>query len=209
MTATKQFTTVIFDLGGVLVDWNPRYFYRKLFPGDEAAMEDFLTNVCNSDWNLQQDAGRTFAEAADLLKREHPDKAELIDAWLPGYPEMLGGVIQETVDVLRELHTRKVRTYALSNWSAETFRYALERYDFFKYFDGRLISGDVKLIKPDPRIFQLLFDQFHIEPTSAVYVDDLARNVEAANKLGLHGIHFKDAAALRAELVSLGLLRGV
>jgi 2-haloacid dehalogenase len=202
-----RFTTAIFDLGGVLVDWNPRYFYRKLFSGDDAAMEDFLTNVCSPDWNLQQDAGRTFAEAAQLLKTEHPEKAELIDAWLPGYQEMLGGVIQETVDILRELHTRKVRTYALSNWSAETFHYALERFDFFKYFDGRLISGDVKLIKPDPRIFHLLFENFHIEPESAVYVDDVLKNVEAAWSLGLHAIHFKDAAGLRAELGKLELLK--
>ena len=198
--------TVIFDLGGVLVDWNPRYFYRKLFPGDEAAMEDFLTNVCSNEWNLQQDAGRTFAEAAQLLKAEHPDKAELIDAWLPGYPEMLGGVIQETVDILCELHARKVRTYALSNWSAETFHYALERFDFFKCFDGRLISGDVKIIKPDPRIFQLLFERFQIDPASAAYVDDLEKNVEAANKLGLHGIHFTSAAMLKKELERLDLL---
>ena len=95
-----KFTTVIFDLGGVLVDWDPRYFYRKLFNGDEASMEDFLTNVCSPHWNEQQDAGRTFAEATQLLKLEHPKKKELIDAWLPGYPEMLAGTIPGTVEIL-------------------------------------------------------------------------------------------------------------
>ncbi len=206
MSSTGKFTTVIFDLGGVLVDWDPRYFYRKLFPKDEAAMEDFLTNVCSPEWNLQQDGGRTFAEATELLKREHPHKAHLIDAWLPGYPEMLKGVIQGTVDILRDLHENGIRTYALSNWSAETFHHALDRFDFFNYFDGRLISGDVNIIKPDPRIFRMLFGKFDIDPTRAVYVDDVLKNVEAAQRLGSHGIHFKTAEALRKELADFGLL---
>lgn len=200
------FTTVVFDLGGVLVDWNPRYFYRKLFQGDEAAMEDFLTNVCSPQWNEQQDAGRTFAEAASLLKAEHPDNVELIDAWLPGYPEMLKGLIPGTADILRELHERKVRTYALSNWSAETFHFALDRFDFFDLFDGRLISGDVKMMKPDPRIFRLLFERFDIEPAATVYVDDVLNNVVAARKLGLHGIHFESAAGFRQQLKALKIL---
>lgn len=206
MRVESRFTTVIFDLGGVLVDWNPRYFYRTLFNGDEPAMEDFLTNVCSPHWNEQQDAGRTFAEATQMLKEQHPNKAELIDAWLPGYPQMLRGVIQETADILRELRDRKIRTFALSNWSAETFHHALNQYEFFDWFDGRLISGDVKVIKPDPRIFQLLFQQFHIEPESAVYIDDTFKNVRAASKLGLHAIHFTGAVALRKELLELGLL---
>ena len=205
-TAQKRFTTVIFDLGGVLVDWNPRYFYRRLFKGDDAAMEDFLANVCSPHWNEQQDAGRSFAEATQLLKAQYPDKAELIDAWLPGYPRMLRDVIPGTVNILRELHERGVRTYALSNWSAETFHYALDRFGFFRYFDGRLISGDVKLIKPDPRIFQLLFERFNIDPARAVYIDDVTKNVDGARAVGLHAVHFRDPDALRAELNHLGLL---
>jgi 2-haloacid dehalogenase len=206
MDRHMKYTTVIFDLGGVLVDWDPRYFYRKLFKDDEAAMEDFLTNICSPDWNLQQDGGRTFAEAAEILKHEHPGKTELIDAWLPGYPEMLKGLIPGTETILRDLHQRKVRTYALSNWSAETFHHALDRFDFFKYFHGRLISGDVQMLKPDPRIFQLLFERFHVEPSESIYVDDVLKNVEAARKLGMYGIHFESANALRQELAQLGLL---
>ena len=202
----SNFTTVVFDLGGVLVDWNPRYFYRKLFRGDDAAMEDFLTNVCTPHWNEQQDGGRTFAEATALLKKEHPHKAELIDAWLPGYPEMLKGLIPGTTEVLAELKAAGVRTYALSNWSAETFHYALERFDFFNLFDGRLISGDVKMMKPDPRIFQLLFEKFEIDPTQAVYVDDVLKNVEAARRLGMNAIHFTGAEGLRRELMRLEVL---
>jgi 2-haloacid dehalogenase len=199
-------TTVVFDLGGVLVDWNPRYFYRKRFNGDEAAMEHFLTKVATPHWNEQQDAGRTFAEATQLLKAEHPGHTEMIDAWLPGYPEMLKGLIPGTADILAELHARKVRTYALSNWSAETFHYALERFDFFNLFDGRLISGEVQIMKPDPRIFRILFERFGIDPTQAIYIDDVLQNVEAARKLGMHGIHFQDAAELRQELTHLGVL---
>ena len=111
----------IFDLGGVVIDWNPRYLYHKLFKGDKTAMENFLAAVCTSSWNAQQDAGRTFADGCDSLKRLHPDKAELIDAWYQRYEEMLGGEIPGTVEILRELRSRSVPMYALSNWSAETF----------------------------------------------------------------------------------------
>jgi 2-haloacid dehalogenase len=197
---------VIFDLGGVLIDWDPRYFYRKLFNGDEAGMERFLTTVCNPEWNVQQDAGRTFAEACTVLKAQYPDQARLIDAWLPGYPDMLGGTISGSVEVLRELREHRVPVYAITNWSAETFPFALERFDFLQWFQGILVSGEVKLIKPDPRIFKILFERFKIDPQRAVYVDDVQRNVDGAKALGMHAVCFTEAASLRRDLVKLGLL---
>jgi 2-haloacid dehalogenase len=196
----------VFDLGGVLIDWNPRYLYRKLFDGDDAAMEHFLANICTSSWNAQQDAGRTLAEACEILKRDHPAHAKFIDAWRDRFDEMLAGPIHGTVDLLDELRGRGVPIYALSNWSAETFPTALQRFDFLRWFRGTLLSGDVRLLKPDPRIFRLLFETHAIDPAQAVYIDDLAANVDAARSLGMHGIHFTDPAVLRSELVKVGLI---
>ena len=197
---------VIFDLGGVLIDWDPRYFYRKLFDGDEAGMERFLTSICCPEWNSQQDAGRTFAEACAVLKKHYPEQAELIDAWLPGYPDMLKGTISGSVEILRELHERGVPVYAITNWSAETFPFALERFDFLHWFRGILVSGEVKLLKPDRRIFDLFFQRYQIDPKHAVYVDDVRLNVDAAVSLGMHGVHFTGAGSLRRELEQVGLL---
>ena len=199
-------TFVIFDLGGVLIDWDPRYFYRKLYNGDEAGMERFLTTVCNPAWNSQQDAGRTFAEACAVLKKQHPDQAALIDAWLPGYPDMMKGTIPGSVETLRELREHSVPIYAITNWSAETFPFALERFDFLNWFKGILVSGEVKLLKPDRRIFDLFFQRFGVTAGEAVYVDDIQRNVDGARAIGMHALHFTSPAALRRELVSVGLL---
>ena len=195
----------VFDLGGVLIDWNPRYMYCKLFDGDDSAMEHFLATVCTPSWNEQQDAGRTFADACASLKLVHPRKAELIDAWVQRYDEMLAGPISGTVDVLTELHSRGVPLYALSNWSAETFPVALKRFEFLKWFRGVMLSGEVKLLKPDPRIFKLFLETFAIDPALTVYIDDRGPNVEAAMAFGMRGILFTDAAALRTELIGLGL----
>ena len=196
----------VFDLGGVLIDWNPRYLYRKLFDGDDTAMEYFLANICTSNWNVQQDAGRTLAEGCAILKKAHPAYARYIDAWMERYEEMLAGPIQGTVDLLAELRSRQVPIYALSNWSAETFPAAKRRFDFLKWFNGTLLSGNVRLIKPDPRIFSLFFETNSVDPAQAVYIDDLQPNVDAANALGMHGIRFTDPAALRSELKQVGLI---
>jgi 2-haloacid dehalogenase len=202
-------SVAVFDLGGVLIDWNPRHLYRKLFNGDDAAMEHFLATVCTSSWNAQQDAGRPFAEACASLKLEHPDHAHLIDAWIQRQPEMIMGPIHGTVNILAELRARKVPLYALSNWSAETFPLSLKRFDFLHWFQGILLSGEVRLLKPDPRIFQLFFETHSIDPADTVYIDDLKPNVEAAVALGMHGIVFTDPPALRNELVKLGLLEPI
>ncbi len=197
---------VVFDLGGVLIDWDPRHLYRKLFAGDEAAMEHFLATVCTHEWHRHHDSGRSFAEGARLLKAEHPDKAELIDAFGNREGEMMAGPIAGTVEILQELRDRKVPLYALSNWPAESFPHARERFDFLGWFRGILVSGDVKVIKPDPHIFELLLERFAIDPLSAIFIDDVEVNAAAARRFGIHAIHFTNPAALRAELAGFGLL---
>src|SRR6266478_7985590 len=197
---------VVFDLGGVLIDWDPRHLYRKLFCGDEPAMEEFLATVCTQEWNRCQDAGRSFVEGARLLKSEHPDKAELIDAFGERFAEMISGPIVGTVEILRELRGRATPLYGLTNWSVETYPLAFEQFDFLGWFEGILVSGAVGLIKPDPRIYTLLLERFAIDPRRAVYIDDGAANAAAARGFGVHGIHFTTPAALREELVALGLL---
>jgi 2-haloacid dehalogenase len=198
--------TVIFDLGGVLLDWDPRHLYRGLFPGDETAMEDFLATVCNSAWNVQQDAGRLVAEACALLKAEHPDKGELIDAYYARHLDMIAGPVEGTVEILAELRERDTKLYFLSNYSAETYPVALGRYEFLSWFAGGVVSGEHGVVKPDPAIYRLLIERCAIDPARAVFIDDNPVNAEAARAFGIHGIHFTSADALRAELVELGLL---
>ena len=196
---------VIFDLGGVLIDWNPRYLYRKLF-ADEAAMEDFLGTVCTHEWHRHHDAGRSFADGARLLKELHPDKAELIDAFGLRAGEMIGGSIAEAVEVLEALRVRGVRLYGLSNWPAESFPLARERFDFLAWFADIVISGEIGVIKPDPRIFEIALARFAADPARAVFIDDSAANANAAASLGIHAIHYTGSAALRDELAELSLL---
>lgn len=204
MTAKRS--VAVFDLGGVLIDWNPRYLYRKLFDGDEQGMEYFLANVCTSKWNSMQDAGRPFTDACATLKAIHPEQDHLIDAWFQRHDEMLSGPIPGTVDILRKLRACGISLYALSNWSAETFPTARKKFEFLNLFSGILISGEVRLIKPDPRIFALFLETFSIDPDRAVYIDDLRPNVEAANAFGMHGVLFSDPPALEAELLRVGLI---
>jgi 2-haloacid dehalogenase len=208
MRGAARPTTVVFDLGGVLIDWDPRYLYRQLFD-DPDEMESFLAEVTTAEWNAHQDAGRPWAEAIELLVAEHPEKRELIEAFHGRWPEMLEGEIPGTVHVLAELRAAGVRLVALSNWSAEMFPIARERFDFLAWFEGIVISGDVGVNKPDRRIFELLIDRFGIEPAAALFIDDSAANVDAATALGFHAIQFTDPTALRVELVRLGLLRDV
>ena len=201
-------SVAIFDLGGVLFDWNPRHLYRKLFAGDEAAMEEFLANVCTTEWNEQQDAGRTFAAATRALLPQHADKLELIEAFGQRFSEMIQGPIEGTVTVLSELKTRGVPIYGLSNWSAETFPPQRAKWDFLSWFDDLVISGEVGIIKPDPRIFEILLERNRIDPATAVFIDDNPANAEAARRFGIHGIHFRSPEQLRDELISVGLLPG-
>ena len=198
--------TVVFDIGGVLIDWNPRHLYRKLFAGDEAAMERFLAEICTHEWNRCQDAGRSFAEGCALLKAEHPDKAGLIDAYFARFDEMMPGPIAGSVDILSELRQRGTPLYGLSNFSAETYPPTYARFEFLRWFRGVLVSGEVGLIKPDRRIYELLIERFGLAPERTVYIDDVEENVLAARPFGIHAIQFTTPAALRRDLAGLGLL---
>jgi len=194
----------VFDLGGVLIDWNPRYLYRKLL-ADDAAVEAFLTEICSQEWNGEQDLGRSWSEAVESLAREHPDQRALIAAYRERWDEMLGGPIDESVTLLAELRASGLPLFALSNWSAETFPIALSRYSFLSWFTGIVISGEVRLAKPDPRVFRHLLERFGLDAASTVFVDDSRRNVDAAAELGMIAIEFRDALQLRVELSALGV----
>jgi len=198
-------TTIIFDLGAVLIDWNPHYMYRTLFT-DEREMKNFLANICTSDWNEEQDAGRSLQEGTEDLISRYPEHEASIRVFYDRWKEMLGGPIHDTVEIFRHLKEKsKLRLYALTNWSAETFPVALELYEFLHWFDGRLVSGAEKIRKPSPEIYQLLIKRFDIEPTKAIYVDDNLRNVLPARELGFHGIRFESPEQFRQELQTLGV----
>jgi len=202
---SAHITSVVFDLGGVLIDWNPRHLYRKLFGADEAAMERFLAEVCTPDWNSRFDAGRPLAEGVAELVAVNPEQAELISAYQQRWPEMLGGAFEGTVAILGELRRAGLRTYALSNWSAETFQVTRPLYPFLEEMDGILVSGEVKLGKPDPAIFREFLRRFNLAPQNTVYIDDWDRNVTVATALGMIAVRFVDAVLLRSELRGLGL----
>ncbi len=200
--------SVVFDLGGVLIDWNPRYLYRKIFAGDEAAMEHFLTHVCNNAWNLAQDGGRPWADAIEVLSAEHPQHRPLISAYRERWDEMLNGPIPGTVDVLAELKDKGVPIYALTNWSAETFPIAKERYEFLGWFRDVLVSGEEKMVKLDPRIYQLLLSRNGLSAGESVFIDDSHKNVAGAQAAGMTALYFQTPEKLRADLAALGLLIG-
>ena len=202
---STRINAITFDLGGVLIDWNPRHLYRKLYGADEAGMERLLTDVCNPEWNAQLDAGRPLAEAVAELAAAHPDQAEMIVAYGQRWDEMLGPAFEETVAILREVRAAGYPTYALSNWSAETFEVTRRRYPFLDEMDGILISGEVGVGKPDPAIFRAFLARFGLTAGETVFIDDWDRNVATASSLGIVAIQFKRAAKLRADLRALGL----
>lgn len=206
MSKSPAIRTVVFDLGGVLIDWNPRHMYRKLFNGDVAGMEDFLATVCTQEWNEHQDGGRSIADAEAEVLARFPDKADLIRAFYARFDEMMAGPIQGTVDILEDLHARGVPLYALTNWSAETFRHALARFRFFERFRGVVVSGRLKVKKPDRRIFEHLVETYSLAPAETVFIDDAPKNVEGARAAGLQALHFQSPERLAADLRGLGLL---
>lgn len=199
-------TTLVFDLGGVLIDWNPEYLYRTIFP-DEKERNWFLSTICTLDWNEEQDAGRSLYEGTDYLVKKFPEHEASIRAYYDRWKEMLGGPIHDTVEIFRRLKSDTgIRLYALTNWSAETFPIALGLYEFLHWFDGRLVSGEEGVRKPSPEIYRLLISRFDIRPEETIYVDDNLRNVIPARELGFHGIHFRSPQQFREELMDLGVL---
>jgi 2-haloacid dehalogenase len=197
--------TVIFDLGGVLIDWNPRYLYRKLMKS-EAEMEYFLANICTPAWNAQQDAGRPFHEGVAVLIKQHPQHRALIEAYRQRWEEMLGGELGESVAIFRQIKSTGLPIYALTNWSAETFHPTQKKFGFLHEFDGIVFSGKEKVAKPDPRLFHILLERYKIEASTALYIDDNADNIITAKQLGLHTIHFQNAPQLRQALQELKVL---
>ena len=198
-------TTIIFDLGGVLIDWNPKYLYKKIFK-DEAEMEDFLQKICTGDWNEEQDGGRPLSEATGLLVKEYPQHEENIRAYYGRWPEMLGGVIEGTVEIFRKLkESKQFKLYALTNWSAETFPIAQKRFDFLNWFDGVVVSGTEKMRKPVPEFYRLLLDRYNIKATEALFIDDNKRNTDAAEQAGIASIVFTSPEKLVENLHLKGI----
>ena len=193
-------TTIIFDLGGVLIDWNPEYLYTKVFDNEEE-MKSFLATVCTPDWNEEQDGGRSIKEATETLAKQYPEHEQNIEAYYSRWPEMLRGPIDGTVEILHKLRqSSRYKLYALTNWSTETFPIARERYKFLAWFDGIVVSGEEKMRKPDPAFYKLLFEKYGVDVAEALFIDDNVRNVAAARKLGIDSIVFTTPDELIREL---------
>ncbi len=191
---------IIFDLGGVLIDWNPDYLYQKIISDDEKRAW-FLANVCTSDWNECQDGGRTLSEGTNLLVETFPKYEVEIRAFYDRWEEMLGGPIHGTVDILNFMHDHMdYHIFALTNWSAETFPVALERYGFLQLFEDIVVSGKENMKKPDPAIYELLLLKNNLIASESLFIDDNERNIAAAKAIGLNTIHFHDPSQLQLTL---------
>jgi 2-haloacid dehalogenase len=199
-----EIAAVVFDLGGVLLDWDPRYLYRELFD-DEDEMERFLSEVCTLDWHAAHDRGRPFAESCAELAAAHPEQADLIWAWSTRSEEMIAGPIQGTVEILRELKAAGVPVYALTNMEAETYPLRRERYDFLRGFAGTVVSSHEGVAKPDPEIFRRLLERFGLEASLTVLIDDSEANVRAARAVGMQAVRFRSPEQLRGWLRERGL----
>jgi 2-haloacid dehalogenase len=197
---------MVFDFGGVLVDWDPHYLYRPFFNGDDAAIDRFLQEIDFHTWNLQQDGGRSFDDGVAALSAQFPQYAHLIRAYHERYAESIIGPVEGTVRILRACHAAGYPLYGLSNWAQEKFDLIRPKYDFFDCFDDILISSTVNLVKPDPRIFQIFLDRINRRAEECVYIDDSAVNAAAANRLGFITIHFESPSRLAVELDRLGVL---
>ncbi len=197
---------VVFDFGGVLFDWDPRYLYRKFFNNDSGAVESFLTTIRFTEWNAQQDRGRPFAEAVRVLSAEFPQYADLIRAYDERWVESLGGVFEPTVEILASLKQAGIPLYALSNWSEEKYKLVRERYAFLDWFQDIVISGAARIAKPDPRIFKLLLGRIGRPAGECLLIDDAAENIEVARGLGFAAIRYESSEKLRATLCEMGLL---
>ncbi len=196
-----QIKYVIFDLGGVLIDWNPEYLYEKVFPGEPEKMKFFLNTVCTKDWNMEQDAGRTFEEGSQILLQDYPEYEKEIRMFFDRWEEMLNGEIEYTSLILNKLkHLREVKLYALTNWSAETFPIAKKRFEFLKCFEGIVVSGEEHTRKPFPKIYEITLNRFGLEPQHCIFIDDSLENVEGARKMGINGLHYTNSKQLEADL---------
>jgi len=205
--AANTINTIIFDLGGVLLDWSPKYVYTDTYFDSLEKRDYFFSNICTNDWNEEQDAGRSIVEATQMLVKQFPEWERPIRDFYGRWTEMLRGPVDETVKIFRELKdTGKYKTYALTNWQADLFHIALVRYDFLHWFDGRVVSGEEKTRKPFHEFYQRLLDRYNVTPQQALFIDDSLRNVNAARELGINSIHFHSPMQLKDELKKLKVL---
>lgn len=197
---------VVFDVGNVLYDWNPRFLYERLI-GDGRALDAFLRDVATKEWHFQHDEGRPFAETSAELSAAYPDYADMIALWGPRFSETIPGMLPGMADLVAEIDSAGVPLFAITNFSGEFWKpFRAREAAVFDRFRDIVVSGDERLVKPDPAIYRLALDRFGLEPGEAVFVDDRADNVEGANGVGMHGLEFVDAPTLRAQLAGLGLL---
>lgn len=193
---------IIFDFGGVLLDWNPRYLYKSYFNNDEE-MEHFLADICNGEWNIRQDAGRPFAEALKELQAKFPEYAEAIQMYDDDWEKMLKCELPESIDLLKELKFMGYGIYGLTNWSAEKIGYAFANYSFFSLFDGIVVSGVEKVVKPDRKIYEILLERYSLKPGECVFIDDNQDNVDMAKVLGINAIRFDNIGNVKEHLETL------
>ena len=193
---------IIFDFGGVLLDWNPRYLYKSYFNNDEE-MEHFLADICNGEWNIRQDAGRPFAEAVKELQAKFPEYAEAIQMYDDDWEKMLKCELPESIDLLKELKFMGYGIYGLTNWSAEKIGSAFANYSFFSLFDGIVVSGVEKVVKPDRKIYEILLERYSLKPGECVFIDDNQDNVDMAKVLGINAIRFDNIGNVKEHLETL------
>jgi 2-haloacid dehalogenase len=198
---------IIFDLGGVLIDWNPEYVYLEAFKGDRIKMQLFFDEICTMDWNENQDAGYSLKNATEDRVKLFPQHEELIRMYYGRWEEMLGDSIQGTVDVLKIiLENPKYRVFALTNWSAETFPIALKKFDFLHWFEGIIVSGTEKTRKPFEEIYQITLDRFQIKAENSLFIDDNSQNIKGAQNIGIQTVHFKNPNQLKKDLQEKGII---
>ncbi|RLD28045.1 MAG: HAD family phosphatase [Bacteroidetes bacterium] len=197
----NKVNTIIFDLGGVLIDWNPEYVYLDAFNGDRKKMQWFFDNICTNDWNENQDAGYPLAKATEERVALFSEYENLIRMFYDRWVDMLGNSITETVEVLDKLiKSNNYKILALTNWSHETFPIALNRFDFLHWFEGIVVSGEEQTRKPFPDIYKITLKRYNINAENSIFIDDNLRNIKAAEELGIRGIHFKNAILLQNQL---------
>ncbi len=193
--------TIIFDLGGVLIDWNPKYVFNDNYFDSIEKRDYFLTHICSLDWNEEQDAGRSIVEATEEQIKKFPDWEPAIRDYYGRWTDMLNGPIEEAVDIFRQLkESGKYKLYALTNWGAGLFDIALVRYNFLQWFDGKVVSGEEKIRKPFPEFYQVLLSRYNVKADEALFIDDNLRNIKAAEALGIKSIYFQTAKALQDKL---------
>jgi 2-haloacid dehalogenase len=198
--------TIIFDLGGVLIDWNPEYVFLKEFRGNREKMDWFLNEICAWEWNMNQDAGYPLAQATKDRIAMFPEHENLIRMYYGRWEEMLGYTHEDTLEILESvIKNPKYNVFALTNWSGETFPVALQKFPWLQWFEGILVSGDEGMRKPHKEIYELMINRYDINPKEAIFIDDSLKNVEGSEAVGIKGIHFTDAPSLKKELFDLGI----